>query len=156
MKGLINSLCCCIKIRTEHNDELISSRIDGYDPCFSHKSAINDWMKDELDTSLIYSSLINNIRLKPYAIFYDKLNYEIIITIRGTLSLEDCITDVLAEPILLDEYESNDRYAHEGIYLSAKAIYEDMLSKNIFEKIELIYEKNALKTDELTQQLVCS
>ena len=47
---------------------------------------------------LIYASFTNDTIAKPFAVFVDFNNKQIIIAVRGTLSLEDCITDVLAEP----------------------------------------------------------
>jgi sn1-specific diacylglycerol lipase len=54
--------------------------------------------------SLIYANFSNEVTVKPYAVFVDHENQALIITVRGTLSLEDCITDAVAHPESL--YES--------------------------------------------------
>ena len=45
-------------------------------------------------TELIYISFQSDTLHKPYAIFLDHKEEKVVITIRGTLSIEDCITDI--------------------------------------------------------------
>ena len=58
----------------------------------------------------------------------------LVVTIRGTLSLEDCITDVQADPQSLEEvgrewgFDGRGRYAHSGMLRSALWIRNDMNS----------------------------
>jgi len=40
--------------------------------------------------------------IKVYAVLLDHDKEQVVVTIRGTLSIEDCITDVLCEPIEVD------------------------------------------------------
>ena len=55
------------------------------------------------NSRLIYANFSNDVSIRPYAVFYDTAKQCLVITIRGTLSLEDCITDATAEPKSLVE-----------------------------------------------------
>ena len=43
----------------------------------------------------------NEIALSPYAIVFDELYKSVVITIRGSASISDAVTDALAEPSLI-------------------------------------------------------
>jgi hypothetical protein len=49
-------------------------------------------------------SFKNNTRIKPYGVFLDHEKEWIVIAVRGTLSLEDCITDVVCEAVEVRTY----------------------------------------------------
>lgn len=74
---------------------------------------------------LIYADLSNGINETPYAVFVDFKRQALVITVRGTLSLEDCITDAMAHPESLKEagkewsFVGEKRYAHSGMLQSA-------------------------------------
>ena len=52
----------------------------------------------------------------------------VVLSIRGTLSLEDCVVDVLVEPEKLDElgeqygFEGSGQYCHSGVLACVKQI----------------------------------
>jgi sn1-specific diacylglycerol lipase len=74
---------------------------------------------------LIYANLSNGINEIPFAVFIDYNRQAVVITVRGTLSLEDCITDAMAHPEPLDEagkewsFVGEKRFAHSGMLQSA-------------------------------------
>ncbi len=54
---------------------------------------------------LTYHSLYDSTLLEtPYAIFTDLEQNAVVISIRGTMSLDDCIVDGLAEPVSASDY----------------------------------------------------
>lgn len=173
-KRLWTTICCsCLWRRCRNNNNnnnesdndvdifKRSNTVDGYDPCFRHQAAIEDWTQEELQAQLVYSNISNDTKLKPYSIFYDHLENEVIIGIRGTLSLEDCVTDALAEPVRIMANESDERgyerWAHEGMLLAAIEIINDIKKKNILDKISLLHRPNPLNSEENenSQRQVC-
>ncbi len=46
-----------------------------------------------------HSPRVSTLLEAPYAIFSDSKQNAVVIAIRGTMSLDDCIVDVLAEPV---------------------------------------------------------
>ena len=135
--------------------------IDGSDPCFTHRSSVGDWTESVLRTQLVYLSLRNDVLLKPYSVFYDRLRDEVVISIRGTLSLEDCITDIKADPAPL--YVSGEvwggdntpRWAHEGMLRAAKAVYQDLQSNRILDRIQSSRNSLSAHTPLHTVSLHC-
>lgn len=79
---------------------------------------------------LLYVNFSNGILSRPFGVFYDRDTNELVVAIRGTLSLEDCITDVLASPEHLEEtgrkwgFLGKGKYAHNGMLKSAQRIRE--------------------------------
>eukprot|EP00891_Asterochloris_glomerata_P009487 jgi/Astpho2/9487/fgenesh1_pg.00145_%23_78_t len=92
-----------------------------------------------------------NKQCLPYFIAVDERSKAVVLSIRGTLSLEDCITDFLCEPAVLDDWikevgnsgasgasfeecappvQKADRdaqtFGHSGILEAAKAVVEDL------------------------------
>lgn len=60
---------------------------------------------EELEQSeLIHISFQSDLLHKPYAIFLDHKEEQVVITIRGTLSIEDCITDIECDAVEVGEY----------------------------------------------------
>ena len=120
-------------------------KTSGRDICWSHQSSLEDWTT-QLNSQLIFSNFENDTKIKPYAIFYDEANEEVVIAILGTLSLEDCITDALASPVSLtiDAIESlegdsnSSRWAHEGMLKSAKRIKQDIDDRRILKDLHML------------------
>ncbi|KAL3156144.1 hypothetical protein ABBQ32_012435 [Trebouxia sp. C0010 RCD-2024] len=97
----------------------------------------------------------------PYFIAIDEHSHSVVVSIRGTLSLEDCVTDFMCEPVDLDEWikevDSSSQpksfaqrvpdvkpatrhtkaSGHSGILESAKAVVEDLQSTGVLEGLML-------------------
>ncbi len=51
-------------------------------------------------TEVLYATYVNDsTHKKPFAVVLDHEKQLVVVAIRGTLSLEDCITDVICEPV---------------------------------------------------------
>jgi sn1-specific diacylglycerol lipase len=69
------------------------------DNCWrSHEAALHEFLITK-NQELIYANFTNTIADRPYAIFADHAWRTIVITIRGTLSLEDLMTDANTQPV---------------------------------------------------------
>jgi sn1-specific diacylglycerol lipase len=144
-------MCCCLRMLCHgRNDLSIEERyalIEGSDPCGTHRTAIGDWTSQELDTQLIHSNITISTKIKPYAVFYDAQANEVVIAIRGTLTLEDCVTDAMADPVQFDsegfvrvydmstDSNPNARWAHEGMLICALSIRDDIAQKQILSNL---------------------
>lgn len=60
----------------------------------------------------MYCHFRNSILESPYSIVLDRKFRVVVLSIRGTLSLEDCLTDVLTELSPLDEV--GEEYGFDG------------------------------------------
>lgn len=143
IKSVCSKLCNCFScfVSSSYNDyEYVNGqrtsksfgKIEGSDPCWSHRIAIGEWTRNELDTQLVYSNVINSTRLKPYAIFYDESIDEVILAIRGTLSFEDCITDALAEPVRIPISSAGEILNHNLNIRSSSSCIDD---HDVIEKV---------------------
>ena len=106
-------------------------KIVGDNRCGAHQSAVREILRiyNKLETTDIhYLSLINTTYAKPYAVFIDHESGSIVIAIRGTLSLEDCITDAMAQPVEMIEvgkkwgFDGKGKWGHGGMLRAADHI----------------------------------
>lgn len=51
------------------------------------------------NTQLAYASFANDTNRKPFLVLLDHEKETVVIAVRGTLSLEDCVTDALCDPV---------------------------------------------------------
>jgi len=89
---------------------------------------------------LAYASFANSVEgPTPYAILVDHRRRAVVLAVRGTLSLEDCLTDALAEPRALDDlgeqhgFDGRGQFAHSGILDRALWVLRDLQSHRILD-----------------------
>ena len=128
----LSSPCCCCQCCTTPESE---SHISADNCCRGHMSAL--LAQANLDSSeVLYANFSNSIVENPYAVIADHKWRSIVLTIRGTMSLEDCITDALAESIPLEPlgrkygFDGAGEYAHAGMVLCSEWIMEDLVAHN--------------------------
>lgn len=65
----------------------------------------------------------------------------VVIAIRGTFSLEDCVTDVLIEPESLESFgaeygfDATNQYCHGGVLACVKNMYRDLQSHGLLDEL---------------------
>ncbi|CAM9453435.1 unnamed protein product [Discosporangium mesarthrocarpum] len=81
---------------------------------------------------LVFAHFGNGLRETPYCIMVDH-NWEcIVVSIRGTMSLDDCLTDLQAEPGSMEAvgikwgFDGRGMYAHQGVLDRASWIRGDL------------------------------
>jgi len=95
------------------------------------------------DSDLVYASFRNRYHQMPYCIVVDHRWKSVVLSIRGTLSLEDCVIDVLIDPSPLDDlgrehnFNGEGQYCHDGVLGCAKQIYKDLERHKILESLLL-------------------
>jgi len=66
-------------------------------------------------SDLIYANFESSLEQSPYCIVVDHKWKSVVVSTRGTLSLEDCVMDVLVDPIQLDDFI--DRWGFDKSYI---------------------------------------
>ena len=112
------------------------------DSCFGINEAAVSQMTKKYNSELIFAAFENSVHVKPYAIFLDHEKQQTILTIRGTISLEDWISDGLTDSVELKDagelwgFIGEGRYGHEGFVAAAlrirKELEENHMLKSLF------------------------
>mmetsp|Transcript_24091 Transcript_24091/g.30116 ORF Transcript_24091/g.30116 Transcript_24091/m.30116 type:complete len:731 (-) Transcript_24091:196-2388(-) len=112
------------------------------------------------ECDLAYANFANDVNQTPYCIAIDHSRQLVVLAIRGTLSLEDCIVDALAEPLPLDEagakwgFDGSGEYCHSGMMLRAEWIREDIDKTQILHMLLQGKGSSARLRDNPTEPLV--
>ena len=108
--------------------------------CQWHKHAL--LLVAELEEAdLVYAQFENRFSLMPYCIMLDHESRAVVVSIRGSLSLEDLVTDALVDPEPLQElgeefgFDATNQYCHAGVLACVKNIYEDMQRHGLLETL---------------------
>jgi sn1-specific diacylglycerol lipase len=122
-------------------------RIQGDNFCQMHKNAL--LLTTGLSSSeLIYAQLKSSFTENPYCILLDHEWKSVVVSIRGTFSLEDCVTDVLIDPESLEQlgidygFDGQGQYCHGGVRSCARNVYQDLNRHGLLN--DLFLGENAL------------
>lgn len=149
----MNGECCCQCSHSSSdgndNNNNYSNNYSGSDKskprgencCYLNDSAVASTIAEMGNAETVFTSYYNDAQMKPYGIFLDHDNETIVISIRGSLSLEDCITDVMCDPAEMTScgnkwgFNGNGRWAHGGMLRSAEVIREDIEREGILKAL---------------------
>lgn len=139
-------VCCCHSRRRARGggEEMLPSasttrinavsesyRVEGDNLCQTHKNAILLTAGLE-EADLVYVQFESSFSDVPYCILLDHAWKSVVVSIRGTFSLEDCITDVLIEPESLEKlgeefgFDATGQHCHGGVLSCARNVYRDL------------------------------
>ena len=114
------SCCCCLPNVGEGRDQTRSrgrgTVVEGDNFCGFNHTGLSIVTENLTNTELVYVSFKNDIVHKVYAVFLDHDKEQVVIAIRGTLSLEDCITDVICDPVPVRRFKYN-LSAHSVVFI---------------------------------------
>lgn len=102
-------------------------------------------------SDIAYASFESGFYETPYFIVVDREWKSIVVSIRGSLTLEDCVVDVLLDPSPLDAlgekygFDGSDQYCHGGVLECTNWLHADLMKRKILEK--LLLDPNAEYTD---------
>lgn len=91
-------------------------------------------------SDVLYANFSNDVGVNPYLVCRDRKFKMIVVTIRGTLSFEDMISDVSISPQSLESmgeqfgFDGKGEYCHSGMLACAQWIYDDLKRHSILEK----------------------
>jgi sn1-specific diacylglycerol lipase len=105
-----NCHCTCCRTHTTPSDNCLECHTSA----ILYQTGLNE---DEL----IHVTFINKNGELPYFVAVDREKGKIIVSIRGTMSINDAMTDINAKPVLFGEPDKQ-LYAHQGIFKSASII----------------------------------
>jgi hypothetical protein len=107
--GQGGTCCCCLPSivqETHHHHHhhsgparIKSTVVEGDNFLGLNHTGLSVITENLSNTELVYVSFKNDTTHKVYAVFLDHEKEQVVIAIRGTLSLEDCITDAICDPI---------------------------------------------------------
>ncbi len=90
---------------------------------------------------LSYASFLNGIVSTPYAILVDTSTQKVVITIRGTISIEDMVVDLQYKPALLEKIgvicgsNLKGHSCHKGILARSKWLYNSLRSEKVLKTL---------------------
>lgn len=82
--------------------------------------------------TLCYANFVNGIVSTPYAIIVDEELKKIVLTIRGTISIDDIVCDFQYNPISLEKtgkicgFDGHGHYCHTGFLTRCKYLFNDI------------------------------
>lgn len=107
-------------------------QITGDNTCGAHRAALAEILRSRRHCELLYASFVNDTLAKPFAVLLDHDEQAVVVTIRGTLSLEDCVTDCIVEPVSMEAagarwgVDGRGRWAHKGMLQAALHLREEL------------------------------
>ena len=93
------------------------------------------------EADLVYAQLESSFEDNPYCVILDHAWHSVVISVRGTFSLEDVITDTLVEPVCLEAlgaecgFDGRQQYCHGGVLACARNVYRDLHQKGILTQL---------------------
>jgi sn1-specific diacylglycerol lipase len=95
------------------------------------------------EDDIAYAQFGVSVERNPYCITVDHEWKSVVLTIRGTLSLEDAVTDLSIRPASLSKwgercsFDGEGEYCHEGMLVSAEWVLRDLEKHGILDKLLL-------------------
>eukprot|EP01121_Diplochlamys_sp_Union-15-3_P021586 TRINITY_DN8809_c0_g1_i1.p1 TRINITY_DN8809_c0_g1~~TRINITY_DN8809_c0_g1_i1.p1 ORF type:complete len:594 (-),score=47.09 TRINITY_DN8809_c0_g1_i1:35-1816(-) len=109
------------------------------DNCFRwNYSALRKVLLDHDNLEIVSANFANNLYETPYFIAVDHVKKCVIISVRGTLSFEDCLTDATATEETLYIEELGPRMfvrTHKGILQAAHYVKQDIQRKGVLGRV---------------------
>ncbi|CAI5723411.1 unnamed protein product [Peronospora effusa] len=90
---------------------------------------------------IVYASFRNSVYRPAFAVMLDHGRKEVVIAIRGTLSLEDCLTDAIAYGMSMNDVvdrwgcDGTDEYAHQGFLTCAESVCLELKRLGVLEML---------------------
>jgi hypothetical protein len=127
--------------------------LDSHDESTCRGDTICEWHKHSLlltagladhdHNDLVYAQFTNSFSYVPYCILLDHETASVVVSVRGTLSLEDLVTDVMIDPEPLEAlgqefgFDATNQYCHGGVVACARNLYQDLQRHLILERLLL-------------------
>ena len=121
------------------------SRIQGDNVCGCNEIGLIKELGIEPE-DLAYLSFRTGVVAIPYCICVDKKRQRVVLAIRGTLSLEDLLSDITVRPVSLKQlgqkfgFEGDGEYAHSGMLASAEWLVKDLEKNQVLQKLLLNHD----------------
>ena len=150
-RGLRECCCCCCPAEAKGQQE--GMRIDPESglPEGGTRAPVESLDREALKTcagikgeDLFYVSFTNGVGEQPYFIARDVSRKAIVVSVRGTMSVQDCITDSMYKPVLLDGHtigmphlRGKQLHCHAGVVTATNFILSDLERHRILHQVLL-------------------
>lgn len=134
-KGSRKGSCSCSRSRGSDAEDAENTHrrphVKGDNYCGINHSGLRHFSKHS-ESEVVYVSYANDTALKPFGVFLCEKDRTVVIAIRGSLSIDDCLTDAIADPVELADagrkwgFDGSGRYAHAGFLKAALSIREEL------------------------------
>jgi len=87
---------------------------------------------------LCHFSRANSVKVPVYSVFADPAYKRVVVAVRGTLSVSDLLTDILARPVEDEESRPTSRgtrYVHEGMWESAQGLHRELQRRGLLQAL---------------------
>lgn len=131
----MNPLCGCFKLiqylscspLSEPKEHVVDDNC-----CNCYFAGIRS-LADIKDTDITYASFENDIYQSPFFVALDHDCASVVVSIRGTLSMKDIITDLVAHPKPIELPDSPGFTVHKGMLQTAMWIHDKLVEEHILE-----------------------
>lgn len=133
--------CCNVTGTSTIKQVSREALVEGDNCCGMNRAGLHMLTSFLRRTELLFVSFCNDTTHKPYGVFLDHDKEWLVIAIRGTLSLEDCMTDVACEPEEMHTageawgFDGRGRWAHGGMLRAALHIRQELQRSGVLQRI---------------------
>ncbi|XP_076236236.1 diacylglycerol lipase-beta [Calliopsis andreniformis] len=125
---IIRNLTCCACFRRKH------TAIHGDNCCYCYLAGVK-YLSDLSVDDILFASFKNHLCEVPYCVVVDHKTNNIVVVIRGSLSLRDIFTDIAADSEIFDcDGVPPGLMAHRGMIIGAKVILKQLNENKILER----------------------
>lgn len=135
--------CCCCGAGMHHEGFGGSGRIKSGSPDSLDRAALKTCAGIRGE-DLFYVSFTNGVGEQPYFIARDTARRAIVLSVRGTMSVQDCITDSMYKPVLLNadaigmpHLSGSQLHCHAGVVTATNFILSDLERHKVLHQILL-------------------
>ena len=150
-RGLRECCCCCCPAETEPADRSRFDPESGLPAMDDGRDAPTSLDREALKTcagirgeDLFYVSFTNGVGEQPYFIARDAARKAIVVSVRGTMSVQDCITDSMYKPVLLNaeaigmpHLRGAQLHCHAGVVTATNFILSDLERHRVLHQVLL-------------------
>lgn len=112
--------------------------------CECHTAALKK-ITGLTEEDLVYVSFHNKVYEVPFYVAIDHQTCSVVVSIRGTLSLPDILTDLTAECETLSEHDrSNGIFCHRGMLLAANYVKRKLEETNLLNEVFSVLQSYSL------------
>ncbi|XP_070515541.1 diacylglycerol lipase-alpha isoform X1 [Cardiocondyla obscurior] len=121
--------CCCLPCGTHHED---TATVVEDNCCRCNYAALSRMLESLGEIEVVYATFHVDVGETPFFVALDYTKRKIVISIRGTLSMKDVLTDLNAEGEVLPlSPPREDWYGHKGMVQAAEYIRKKLQEEDI-------------------------
>lgn len=132
----MNPLCGCLRLIRHLSCSVCAAPQEHIveDNCCSCYSAGIVTLASITHTHIVYASFANDLYQSPFFVVVDHDCASVVVSIRGTLSMKDIITDLVANPKPIELAESPEFSVHKGMLHTSMWIRDKLLGEGILDR----------------------